>query len=51
MGVNMSITRMRVCDFENPSELPITRAEVMDLVHSDSTLMFGECDTIYWFCA
>jgi hypothetical protein len=49
MGVNMSITRMKVCDFENPSELPITRAEVLDLVNSDPTLFLGDGDTIYWF--
>ena len=49
MGTNMSITRMRVCDFENPSQLPITRAEVMNLVNSDPTLLFGNGDVIFWF--
>ena len=49
MGVNMSITRMKVCDFENPSELPITEAEVMNLVNSDPTLLLGSGDMIYWF--
>jgi hypothetical protein len=49
MGVNMSITRMKVCDFEKPSELPITRAEVLDLVDSDPTLCLGDGDMIFWF--
>ena len=49
MGVNMSITRMKVCDFEHPSELPITRTEVMDLINTDPTLLLGNGDTVYWF--
>ena len=44
----MSITRMKICDFENPSELPITRAEVVDLINSDPTLLL-DGETIYWF--
>ena len=39
---------MRICDFENPSELPISRAEVVDMVNSDPTLLLGNNDMISW---